>query len=127
VGTTEAIYYRPAAVGAGWQRIGWADVARAGRPRDANVLILRLWSEAEARAMPLRPRSRLADFATERVAACRLFHTRVDVGDGCSVTVAAHRASPTAAVTWTVRPNGGRDCAGDATDVLREIRRQVGC
>jgi hypothetical protein len=131
---TERALYRHGACDPAWQRTAWIDVATVEHSRATRLLTLRRWPEAESPAIeiPVRDRSRLSAFALERVTACQIITRRVDVTEGCAITITAQLEAGASTATWTVRLDRG--CHRDdpvlkrAVDrILGDLRRQTGC
>lgn len=135
IGTDHALYIRDAATPAsGWRRIGWDELAAVSRSRTGGTVTLRTWSPEVNPEVTLDvgERSRLPDFAAERVTACRIASRRVSIVDQCTATMSAHRNPEGGEVTWTVHldPACNRDdpkLAPAVAGALAELRTQFGC
>jgi hypothetical protein len=130
--SAHALHVRPAS--SAWRRIGWEEVAAVGWSRPDQSLRLQLWyGEGAAQVvLPLPARSRLADFAAERVVAGQLAVRRVSLGAGRDAIICAVRAPGADCVTWKVRYGPGCDpddpAISAAADLaVSSLRAQFGC
>jgi hypothetical protein len=138
IGTRQALYVYPHdSVDPTWRRIGWPEVASVGWSRDTRTITLRTWpqqAEPAGRdlALSVKQRSRLPEFAAERVTSCRVVSRRVRISDECTATISAHRDPEHGRVSWTVLLDRERDPEDPALgpaidDALVGLRSQFGC
>jgi hypothetical protein len=127
-----ALHYRAAM--RPWERIGWEEIALVGRGRPDGLTRLYLWPGDRPATEPLLlpARSRLADFAAERVLASRLATRRVTLAPNCEATVSAVRIPGEDGVAWKVWFPPGQDATDPAISraadlAVSALREQFGC
>ncbi len=131
VGTNCGLHLRSAVLSDQlWRHIDWVSVSAVTFQPGGATVTLRL--PAEELSLDLRNRSRMPEFAAERVRSCQVAVRRAPVAAACTAVMTAHRNPADGIVRWSVRLDGRCDPEDPALqsavdDALAEVRTQLGC